>query len=66
MGKKPHMHLVENYEQPPRTSQNSVYQSHFLVLKNGLIFQKRIVKNIGLGDQLLSFNKKMFLKYFIF
>ena len=60
---KPCMHLVEisifftkschhqtyqNYEQPPRTSQNSDFQSHFP--------KKNSLKNIGLGDQLLLKN----------
>ena len=63
---KPSMHLVEisifslnsvtvrHYEQPPRTSQNSDFQSHFSVLKIGRILPNVFsVKNIGLGVQLL-------------
>ena len=43
----------QNYEQPPQTSQNWYFQSHFSVLKIGQIFQKKnSMKNIGLGDQL--------------
>ena len=52
---KPRMHLVEigiitlskvtityqNYEQPPQTSQNSDFQSHFYVMKIGRIFPKK-------------------------
>ena len=34
----------QNYEQPPRTSQNSDIQSHFSVLKIGRIFPKKICK----------------------
>ena len=55
---KPCMHLVEisifftkschrqtyqNYEQPPQTSQNLYFQSHFFVFKIGQIFQKKIL-----------------------
>ena len=32
---------LQNYEQPPRISENSDFQSHFLVLKIGRIFPKR-------------------------
>ena len=32
-----HRLTYQNYEQPPRTSQNSVFQSHFSVLKIGRI-----------------------------
>ena len=47
----------QNYEQPPRTSKNSYFQSHFSVLKIGPIFPKKnSMKNIGLGDQLLLKN----------
>ena len=39
----------QTYEQPPRTYQNSYFQSHFSVLKIGRIFPKQIsMKNIGL------------------
>ena len=31
----------QNHEQPPRTSQNSSFQSHFSVLKIGHIFPKK-------------------------
>ena len=31
----------QTYEQPPRTSQNSYFQSHFSVLKIGRIFPKK-------------------------
>ena len=31
----------QNYEQPPRTSQNSYFQSHFSELKIGRIFLKK-------------------------
>ena len=52
-----HRQTYQNYEQPPRTSQNSYFQSHFSVLKIGRIFPKKnSMKNIGLGDQLLSEN----------
>ena len=30
-----HCQTYQNYEQPPRTSQNSYFQSHFSVLKIG-------------------------------
>ena len=33
----------QNYEQPPQTSQNWYFQSHFSVLKIGQIFQKKIL-----------------------
>ena len=49
-----HCQTYQNYEQPPRTSQNSYFQSHFSVLKIGRIFPNKFsMKNIGLGDQLL-------------
>ena len=52
-----HRSTYQNYEQPPRISQNSYFQSHFSVLKIGRIFPKKIsMKNIGLGDQLLLKN----------
>ena len=31
----------QNYEQPPQTSQNSYFQSHFSVLQIGRIFPKK-------------------------
>ena len=40
-----HRQTYQDYEQPPQTSQNSDFQSHFSVLKN-----------TGLGDQLLIKN----------
>ena len=47
----------QNYEQPPRTSQHSYFQSHYSVLKIGQIFPKKnSMKNIRLGDQLLLKN----------
>ena len=33
--------LTKIYEQPPQTSQNSYFQSHFSVLKIGRIFPKK-------------------------
>ena len=36
-----HRQTYQNYEQPPRTSQNSYFQSHFFVLKIGQIFMKK-------------------------
>ena len=33
-----HCQTYQNYEQPPRTSQNSYFQSHFSVLKISKIF----------------------------
>ena len=52
-----HHQTYQNYEQPPQTSQNSDFQSHFSVLKIGWIFPKKFsLKNIGLGDQLLLKN----------
>ena len=42
-----HRQTYQNYEQPPRTSQNSYFQIHFSVLRIGQIFQKKIsMKNI--------------------
>ena len=53
-----HRQTYQNYEQPPQTSQNSYFQSHFSVLKIGRIFPKKknSMKNIQLGDQLLLKN----------
>ena len=52
-----HRQTYENYEQPPQTSQNLYFQSHFSVLKIGQIFPKKnSMKNILLGDQLLLKN----------
>ena len=52
-----HRQTYQNYEQPPQTSQNSYFQSHFSVLKIGRIFPNFFfMKNIWLGDQLLSKN----------
>ena len=52
-----HRQTYQNYEQPPGTSQNSYFQSHFSVSKIDWIFQKKIsMKNIWLGDQLLLKN----------
>ena len=51
-----HRQTYQNYEQPPQTSQNSYFQSHFSVLKIGQIFQKKSMQNIRLGDQLLLKN----------
>ena len=70
---KPRMHhhqTYQNYEQPPRTSQNSDFQSHFLVLKIDQIFpffffeeywtrhwRSRLYRDLhGLGDKLLIKN----------
>ena len=51
-----HRHTYQNYEQPPLTSQNSDFQSHFSVLKIDRIFhKKKSLKNFGLGDQLFIF-----------
>ena len=38
-----HLQIYQNYEQPPRTFQNSDFQSHFSVLKIG-----RILSNVFL------------------
>ena len=46
----------QSYEQPPQTSQNSDFQSHFSVSKIGQIFPFFSLENIGLGDQLLLKN----------
>ena len=44
-----HRQTYQNYEQPPQTSQNWYFQSHFSMLKIGRIFPKKIsMKNIGL------------------
>ena len=51
-----HCQTYQNYDQPPQTSQNSDFQSHFSVLKLIKSFQKNYLKNIGLGDQLLIQN----------
>ena len=37
-----HHQTYQNYEQPPRTSQNWYFQSNFSVLKIGQIFPKKI------------------------
>ena len=37
-----HPQTYQNYEQPPQTSQNLHFQSHFSVLKIGQIFPKKI------------------------
>ena len=37
-----HHQIYQNYEQPPQTSQNLYFQSHFSVLKIGRIFPKKI------------------------
>ena len=50
-----HHQTYQNYEQPCQRLQNSYFQSHFSVSKIGRIFPKKnSMKNIGLGDQLLS------------
>ena len=36
-----HHQTYQNHEQPPQTSQNSYFQSHFSVLKIGRIFLKK-------------------------
>ena len=36
-----HHQTYQNYEQPPQTSQNLYFQSHFSVLKIGRIFPKK-------------------------
>ena len=51
--KKCHRQTYQNYEKPPRTSQNSDNQSLFLRWKIDQIIQQNIsLKSIGLGDQL--------------
>ena len=40
--KSGHGQTYQNYEQPPQTSQNLYFQSHFFVFKIGQIFQKKI------------------------
>ena len=37
-----HRQTYHNYEQPPQTSQNLYFQSHFSMLKIGRIFPKNI------------------------
>ena len=37
-----HRQTYQNFEQPPRTSQNVYFQSHFFVLKIGQIFPRKI------------------------
>ena len=55
----------QSYEQPPQTSQNSDFQSHFSVSKIGQIFPKKIpLKNIGLGD-LVLLNNVFEILYFL-
>ena len=67
-----HCQTYQNYEQPPRTSQNSDLQSNFLVLKIGWIFPKTISKYICVqflsvlfiilvGLTVTSFSEKMFI-----
>ena len=52
-----HRQTYKNHEQPPQTSQNSDFQSHFSVLKIDRIFPKKFsMKNIGLGDKVLIKN----------
>ena len=46
-----HRQIYQNYEQPPGTSQNSYFKSHFSVLK--VCQQKNSLKNILLRDQIL-------------
>ena len=36
-----HCQAYQNYEQPPKTCQNSYFQSHFSLLKIGQIFPKK-------------------------
>ena len=53
---KPCMHgqTYQNYKQPPQTSQNSDFQSHYSMWKIDQIFPKKnSLNNIGPGDQLL-------------
>ena len=49
-----HLQTYQNYEQPPRTSQNSDFQSHM------------IEPFFSLKNRRLTFNKKMVLKIVIF
>ena len=50
-----HHKTYQDYEQPPQTSQNSYFQSHFYCWKLVESFTKKIsVKNIGLRVQHLS------------
>ena len=50
-----HRQTYQNYEQPPRTSQNSNFQSFFSGLKIGRIFPTFFsVKNIGLGYNIVT------------
>ena len=41
-----HRQTYQNYEQPPQTSQNSYFQSHFSVLKIGPKKKKKSMKTI--------------------
>ena len=56
-----HPRTYQNYEQPPQTSQNSYFQSHFSKLKIGRIFPK---KKKYIYEEYLTcsptFNKKCF------
>ena len=65
-----HRQTYQNYEQPPWTSQNSYFQSHFSVLKIGWIFPKKKFYEEYLTRR-PTFIKKCFwkfwfLRYFIF
>ena len=65
-----HCKTYQNYEQPPRTSQNSYFLSHFSVLKIGWIFPKKKF-NEEYSTRRPTFIKKCFwkfwfLRYFIF
>ena len=54
-----HRQTYQNYEQPPRTSQNSYFQSNFSVLKIGQIFLKKKFREEYLTRK-PTFNKNIF------
>ena len=56
-----HRQTYHNYEQPPETSQNLYFQSHFSMLKIGRICPKKCSMNVTKP----CFWKFWFLRYFI-
>ena len=61
-----HCQTDQNYEQPPRTSQNSYFQDHFSVLKIGRIFPKKILYEEYLTMRPTFINFLFFLKILMF
>ena len=59
-----HRQTYQNYEQPPQTSQNLSFQSHFSLLKIGQIFLKNVFYEEYLTRRQTSIN--FFLKIWIF